>query len=251
MVRQRTMIFLSALALVLGACDKSKEGPRESYILIFLPRECTAMQITPLKDSVLSTVGKDGKTVSWHSEESIDNGSVAADKFILTLKTFSEDGKTTANITDLETQLDHDYRRSRATKSSEDADLVMTKANLVNWEYRVTGVKDFKIIALSQLFGQPAGTSLNKYFKIHRFDPKQIISYRTKDLIWGYSDEEEIENIALWLSLEPMAPPAIYFRFNTIPAEIPADVEFVAVLETTDNKVLRDTLQVRLKLIDE
>ena len=115
------------------------------------------------------------------------------------------------------------------------------------WEYRVTGVKDFRIEAMSPLFGQAAGTSLNRYFSIFEFRPKQVISYSTRSLVWGYHSKNKLESIDKWLSLQPMAPPAIIFRLNTTPQEVPAHVKFITVLETTEGNVLRDTTEVYIR----
>lgn len=118
---------------------------------------------------------------------------------------------------------------------------------LLPWEYRVTGVKNFRIEVMSPLFGQAVGTSLNRYFSIFEFRPKQVISYRTKRLAWGYRSKNKIETIEKWISLQPMAPPAIVFRLNATPPEVPAHVKFVSILETTDGKVLRDTTEVNIR----
>ena len=69
---------------------------------------------------------------------------------------------------------------------------MMVSTNLISWEYRVTGVKDFNIVATTPLFGQAAGTSLNRHFIISEFLPKQIISYRTQSLGMGLSLKEEM-----------------------------------------------------------
>ncbi len=115
------------------------------------------------------------------------------------------------------------------------------------WEYRVTGVKNFRIEAMSSLFGQAAGTSLNRYFSIYKMIPKQVISYRTRNLVWGYRFKEKLESIDKWLSLQPMAPPAIIFRLNATPQEVPARVKFITILETTEGNVLRDTTEVDIR----
>ena len=115
------------------------------------------------------------------------------------------------------------------------------------WAYRVTGVKDFRIVSLSPLFGQPAESSLNDYFSIYEFSPRQIISSRTKTLLWGYSDKRMVANIGQWLSMEPMAPPVVMFRLKRRPEELPIKTKLVSILETTEGKVLRDTLEVELR----
>lgn len=146
----------------------------------------------------------------------------------------------------LEEKLQDDYLKglgnSRNSRSSG-----LDFLYLLPWEYRVTGVKNFRIEAMSPLFGQAVGTSLNRYFSIFEFRPKQVISYRTKSLAWGYRSKNKIETIEKWISLQPMAPPAIIFRLNATPPEVPAHVKFVSILETTDGKVLRDTTEVNIR----
>jgi lipoprotein len=146
----------------------------------------------------------------------------------------------------LEEKLQDDYLKglgnSRDSRSSG-----LDFLYLLPWEYRVTGVKNFRIEAMSPLFGQAVGTSLNRYFSIFEFRPKQVISYRTKSLAWGYRSKNKIETIEKWISLQPMAPPAIIFRLNATPPEVPARVKFITVLETTEGNVLRDTTEVDIR----
>ena len=146
----------------------------------------------------------------------------------------------------LEKKLQDDYLErwgnSRGSRSS-GLDFVY----VLQWEYRVTGVKNFRIEAMSPLFGQAAGTSLNRYFSILEFRPKQVINYRTRGLVWGYHSKNKLESIDKWLSLQPMAPPAIIFRLNATPQEVPARVKFITVLETTEGNVLRDTTEVNIR----
>ena len=146
----------------------------------------------------------------------------------------------------LEEKLQDDYLKgwgnSRGSRSS-GLDFVY----LLPWEYRVTGVKNFRIEAMSPLFGQAPGMSLNRYFSIFEFRPKQVISYRTRNLAWGYRSKNKLETIDKWLALQPMAPPAIIFRLNATPQEIPARVKFITVLETTEGNVLRDTTEVNIR----
>ena len=118
---------------------------------------------------------------------------------------------------------------------------------VLQWEYRVTGVKDFRIEAMSPLFGQAAGTSLNRYFSILELRQKQVINYRNRGLVWGYHSKNKLESIDKWLSLQPMAPPAIIFRLNETPQEVPARVKFITILETTEGNVLRDTTEVDIR----
>ena len=124
---------------------------------------------------------------------------------------------------------------------------LIPEANLKPWEYRVTGVKDFKIMALTPLFGLPAETSLNRFFTIHELAPKQIVSSQSKRLAWGYRSKDQVTSIDQWLAMRPTAQPVMMLRLNTVPQEVPVKTRFVTVLTTTEGKELRDTLQVLLK----
>ena len=47
--------------------------------------------------------------------------------------------------------------------------------------------------------------------------------------------------------MEPMAPPVVMFRLKRRPEELPIKTKLVSILETTEGKVLRDTLEVELR----
>ena len=151
-------------------------------------------------------------------------------------------------IRPLEKEMIRDYRIGIAGPDAmKPAKPGVMDMNLMPWEYRVTGVKDFKIMALTPLFGLPAETSLNHFFTFHEFKPKQIISHESKRLVWGYRSQDRVTSIAQWLSMRPMAQPVMMLRLNTVPQEVPVKTRFVTVLTTTEGKELRDTLQVLLK----
>ncbi len=250
--------------------------PRESVTLHFRPRVCTQMFTLPLEDvEVVEDVL--GKVYRRHEFVRIKGKAVEASKFLLWMMTGADDLKDmpddpdvraedyengydseysarkkapllAPSIPQLERQLREDFRiwvgGSRSLASgSKGVDAVARKT----WPYRVTGVKDFRIISLSPLFGQPAESSLNDYFIIDEFSPRQIISYRRKALLWGYSDKGKVTTIRQWLSMEPMAPPTVIFRFKSRPEELPIKTKLVSILETTEGKVLRDTLEVELR----
>jgi len=266
------------LFLSMGASSCGDREPRGNHAaLYFRPRVCTQMFTLPLEDvEVVEDVL--GKVYRRHEYVRIKGKAVEASKFLLWMMTGADDLKDTRldypemealtyqeqydldhpgrkkapllapSIPHLEGQLRDDFRKwasgSRGLASgSKGLDAVARKA----WPYRVTGVKDFRIISLSPLFGQPAESSLNDYFIIHEFRPRQIISYRRKALLWGYSDKDKVTNIRQWLSMEPMAPPVAMFRLKRRPEELPIKTKLVSILETTEGKVLRDTLEVELK----
>jgi len=78
-------------------------------------------------------------------------------------------------------------------------------------------------------------------------DRRYCLTPRTKTLLWGYSDKRMVTNIGQWLSMEPMAPPVVMFRLKRRPEELPIKTKLVSILETTEGKVLRDTLEVELR----
>ena len=235
----------------------------------------------PLEDvDIVRDVG--GKVYRRHEYRRVKGKEVRAERFILWLMTGADDlnpqeakssdrepimiegdydfefsgrerkrnMKLAPSISTLERQLQNDYNRPdrewRTLSSGHDGGFAH---DLRPWPYRVTGVKDFRIISLSPLFGQPAESSLNDYFTIDddEFRPRQIISYRRKALLWGYSDKDKVTNIRQWLSMEPMAPPAVMFRLKSRPEELPIKTKLVSILETTEGKELRDTLEVELR----
>lgn len=268
----RNIATMLSLVVLFTACKK-EPVPKGNFSLRFYPRVCTQMVTLPMqaKDTVYT-----GPIDSWvvHFIGKVENNSVDAKKFILWMMTGTDDLKPfidsfpnrrgmeyervyhsplverplAERIPSLERQLDYDYRNYSSRRSTSMTGTSNKQAtNLIPWEYRVTGVKDFKIVALSTLFGQPAGTTLNRFFSIHSFEPRQVISYRRKNLLWGYSDKSNLTNLAQWLSMEPMAPPIIMFQLNSMPQELPKEVQFVSTLETMDGKILRDTVQIHLK----
>ena len=272
--------ILLALVAVLGASscgDRSIRGGGTT--LHFYPRVCTQMFTLPQEEvDIVEEAG--GKVYRRHEYRRVKGKAVRAERFILWLMTGADDlnlqeakssdrepiaiegdydfefsgrerkrnMKLAPSIPTLERQLQNDYtqwgRGFRGLSSTHDSGLAH---DLRPWPYRVTGVKDFRIISLSPLFGQPAESSLNDYFIIDEFSPRQVISYRRKALLWGYSDKGKVTNIRQWLSMEPMAPPAVIFRLKRRPEELPIKTKLVSILKTTEDKELRDTLEVELK----
>ena len=140
----------------------------------------------------------------------------------------------------LESQLKEDYMKHLDIKSS-------LRLFPIPWPYRVSGLKNFRIVALSPLFGESPETSLNKHFEIEDIYPYQIVSQKTKALMIGYLDNIKLRDISEWIYMEPLVPVSITFRMKEKPQELPARVSFVSILETTDNKILRDTVSVSLE----
>ena len=240
-------LFLLVYALSLcTSCKKEEVQLRDTGLgFEYYPRQCNNIATLALENH---------QGYFWEQTPKVGQP-IKAQDFLLCL--FTTNGPLKAQIAEypnlfpetykkLERLLGDDYYRgvvkTRST-NQEGLDWFFIK----RWEYRVTGVKDFNIVATTPLFGQAAGTSLNPYFSIFEFHPKQIITHTTQSLVWGYRSQNKVETIAQWLALKPMAPPVIVFRFNAIPPEVPAHVKFVSILETTDGKVLRDTTEVEIR----
>ena len=216
------IIFISGTLLMLlgmSSCGDTREI-RETFSMHFQPRECSQIITLPLRyKEIPGTAGN--KHFVTKTTEMLEDGAVEADRFILWMMTGEDDlkelraeypnlkSKEYENVYEtyhtmkerelkaphmrpLEQQLEHDYRSyissTRALSTSSDS---KATAYPRPWPYRVTGVKDFRIISLSPLFGKPAESSLNDYFTIDEFRPRQIISYRRKALLWGYSDKDK------------------------------------------------------------
>jgi hypothetical protein len=123
----------------------------------------------------------------------------------------------------------------------------MDMTAMLNWAYRVTGLRDFRIVAHTPLFGQPAESDVTKFFSILEFDPHQIISSRTNKLVWGIESEEEVTDIRQWIRMEPYAPPAIVLKPNREMTSEPIAASLEVILTTTEGNEVRSTMEVRLK----
>lgn len=262
----RKLLLLTLLLLttsLLASCKGDNDNITESISFIYKPSVCDVIRMSACSINYKIYSGKaspspmDSASISstqlglWMMtgdsallEMTKEEPNESLSYYERTYSSYSMQGKRVfaTQFSKLERILFEDYSKQRDSRSNHDE----VAARVIPWEYRVTGVKDFRIEATTPLFGQPAGTSLNKYFSIFEFRLKQIISYHTKSLVWGYQSHNKVERIDQWLALKPMAPPAIVFRLNSVPPEVPTRVSFVSILTTTDGKELRDTTMVRL-----
>lgn len=257
-------VILLLVSCFFGACQEKEENIEGGLALHFYPTECQSI--------ATGTCVLTGQSYYERKFPNVDSSGVEASKLGLWMMTGEKNlsklitaephrelsylegryqyvdipREKASRLYHLEEKLQDDYLKgwvnSRGSRSSG-----LDFLSLQPWEYRVTGVKEFRIEAMSPLFGQAAGTSLNRYFSIFEFRPKQVISYRTRSLVWGYRSKNKLESIDKWLSLQPMAPPAIIFRLNATPPEVPAHVKFITILETTEGNVLRDTTEVDIR----
>jgi len=242
------LFFVGAIS-----CDRKKE-PEGNYFLEFRPRECNFIFAVP---GYIEKTVYQGNTYSDYKFYSETN-SFPPQSFFLNVETHNmnieklfselEDAYSEVSlnldepIPDLETQIELNYRKKNATSS--DLKSALDYTAMIVMEYRIDGVRNFKISALDKLFDQEPGTSLNEYFKIIRYDPDFIASSDTHNLLYGFSDKDKPEAIDEWLSLSPLSPAQMYFAFREVPDDLPDSIQFVVEMETDKGKVLRDTSQV-------
>ncbi|WP_036789215.1 hypothetical protein [Porphyromonas canoris] len=260
------------LTLIATSCFKEPTTAPDVH-LIFYPRECKHILASSLQYKTEKIKGND----TWTFIDTIQDGQVEAKKFILSIMTGSDnlpllpefikmmkatslqyhegynlmlnnasvhfESDLASHIIPLERQLRDDYVNSSPRKRIDGRTLTTL---LEDWNYRVTGIKSLSIKAETTLFGQPSGTELKQYFYIDRLNPKQIVSYKSKSLLWGYSDEEKITNIDQWLSMGPMASPEMRLCLKSTPPEVPMDVTFIIEMETVEGRKMKATTQIRL-----
>ncbi|WP_036789213.1 hypothetical protein [Porphyromonas canoris] len=259
------------MTLIATSCFKEPTTAPDVH-LIFYPRECKHILASSLQYKTEKIKGND----TWTFIDTIQDGQTEAKKFILSIMTGSDnlpllpkytkekestplryyewynfmlkkpsvnaESDLASHIIPLERQLRDDYINSLPRKRIDGKMATLLR----DWNYRVTGIKSLSIKAETTLFGQPAGEELKQYFHIDRLDPKQIVSYKSKNLLWGYSDEEKITNIDQWLSMNPMASPEMRLCLRSTPPEVPTDVTFIIEMETVEGRKMKATTQIRL-----
>lgn len=265
--------FLTLFSVaILVSCKKNNNPNTEHFHFSFKPRTCEKIIIFPCKLTLVNGATEKGVvTLGSQSVKATDYilALFSGDRMIDSIRkycNFTTPDKTldqpehilyfdanlvAPNLT-LENQLESDYRRysSNGYKTSSSARSVYANdnniafASIIPWPYRTTGVKNFTITALSTLFGKAPGSSLNSYFNIHDFNPRQIINYQTKQLAWGYNDVVKVQSIDQWLSLKPTAQPLMYLNPNTVPPEVPGIVKLVVTLELENGLLTSDTTTV-------
>ena len=265
------MKYLFLLACVLGmstSCKKEDHTMTESGLAFrFYPRQCSSIATFAAENSQAHNYFEHPPKVGYATKAQdfllclfttngpikeivAENPNLSLQSYFMMTQRNTSKFPTESPNKKLELLLGDDYYRGEILEDKKTRGTHQNELDMVyfqHWEYRLTGVKDFNIVATTPLFGQAAGTSLNPYFSIFEFYPKQIITHTTQSLVWGYRSQNKVETIAQWLALKPMAPPVIVFRFNAIPPEVPAHVKFVSILETTDGKMLRDTTEVEIR----
>lgn len=266
-MKTKTLWFLPMLLCFCLACGKEEQPPEGGFTLLFQPQECTHVYSFPVwqdqqdyhtlsknshsvssdKFRLILVTGGSANFINDYSEYIKNAGS--KEKTILHLAIYHDKSKKVLapSILEIERQLDRDYR---TRIGDEEEQQTMTGGDAMYfkpWHYRTTGIRHLSITADKPLFGQPAGTSLNPFFSIHELIPKQIISYKTKRLLWGYRDRKSIGNIDKWLSMSPMAQPTMILKLNAKPQETPCAISFTTTMETVNGEKLTHSFTVKLE----
>ncbi len=261
-----TSTFFILLIVLLIACKK-KEIP-DNLMMKFFPRKCNYMWVVTSENVKMTSPAGDYFELGKISPDQ----SVKADNFRLLIHTSNIDTlfdnyfdilsieftpydfhqeESLVNLWDLdpsnpvlEDQLktDFQFKETETKSSARESEAI----HIFNWEYRTTGIEQFKITANKKIFGQEPGNNLNDYFEIVALEPTQIISSERKELVYGYSDWNGRMSIAQWLDFKPMAQPTMILKLNTIPAELPLDVEFAVLINSNNKTIVSTALQTLL-----
>jgi hypothetical protein len=253
----KRFILLSILVISIASCkDVTNNG--EGFSFYFKPRKATFVYVDPGKRKIAYYDGG----YKYIRYESLSGDEVSINDLFLTVGTLNYDsallrveGATDMEmssfhnsflddpIPEVEEQIEEDYRKylsSFAKPSGLDA------MNLIQFEYRTTGIRNLTIKTIdTPLFGKPAGESLNDFFKIVRYDPSVIVSSSTNRLVYGYSEQIYPESIAEWLHLSPLAQSKMYLETKASPGiTSPVSVQFEVQLETNEGIMICDTTRV-------
>lgn len=243
------IIALFLIFSVFYGCKKSENG-FEGYFLEFRPRAVSYVFLYPGVSS--KNTYKDKEYTEYKILE--NEGQVVGQNFFLSINTHNVDLKNTEvdllwnllqtkldePISSLEQMIKIDYQRKANAKS---ASIASDKANLVEMEYRTTGIQKLFIKALDAgLFGLSAGSDLSANFEVIKYDPDFVASAQTHTLLYGFSSNDKPTAVDEWVSLKPLAQPAMYVRFKAIPPELPVSTRFVVEIVTDDDRLLADTI---------
>jgi hypothetical protein len=242
---------------------KDEYDDRGNYFLDFRPRECAYVFIIPGWSAPMYDPYNDFHFVEY---KNIENNSVNHEQFFVSIQTSNNDRHIFSQypmpvyyldmsdnldepIPSLEQQIERDFAQmNKKSSSSPSSTEGLAYTNMIEMEYRLTGIRNFKITALdASLFGKAEGESLNDFFDIIRYEPQIIASSETHNLLMGFTTpaDELPSSIDEWLSLKPLGQPTMYLQPNTpLGVSLPVEVRFAIEVETNEGAVLRDTTSV-------
>nr|WP_319572947.1 hypothetical protein [uncultured Draconibacterium sp.] len=250
-------VLIFAMLCCLGlSCERDEEDVIGGTVYEFIPRECKYIKAEH------AYVKDNGETPSGDRSYSVEaltgEKKVKNSNYVLFLLTSNHsfpnipENYDYVNLPHYEQETgddllidEHDYemerqieaflKRDRTLKSSS-----LLYTNLVDIEYRLTGVKNLNIYSTSSLlYNNPQGTNLNEHIKITGvsngfvFDQnKQLIDLTNKDM-----------GLEQYLGYSPIASAFMYLRFTSVPPEAPVETRFVIEMEMTGGEILRDTTE--------
>lgn len=238
-------LSICLLCSILASCNKENVDNTESFSLNFYPREVSNTWISPgIKVKNAFTI--DGEQITAYDFRQSESDQFSANELFLSICTSNEaprkgqfivaggDDSKGEHIPALERQIETDYRD------------MPTRANVVTMEYRTNGVKAITITADKTLFGVPAGSSLNDYLTIAKYEPDYICGTNLQ-VLYGKGDQNKPTEIASWLQLKPLAQPNMFLSLSSIPEELPQEVCFsVTLITDKDNTLTYTTKPIRI-----
>jgi hypothetical protein len=258
----KKLFLLCGFLLMVWTCKKDEDRVMGGYFIKFLPRKVAFHGIGPMQ-KIVTHYPEYGYSVTQYNSLPEDN-SVRFGQFVIGSGTLNFDTQTVNDTTingyirdsldnpipKLEQQIERDYAQRNKLRRSSSSSVSGGQLSVVmiTMEYRITGVRNFKLSAVgAPLFGKPEGESLNDFFNIVKYEPQIIASSQTHNLLMGFSTpaEELPASIDEWLSLQPLAQPHMVLQPNaSLGVLLPVAVRFAVEMETDEVLVLRDTTEV-------
>jgi hypothetical protein len=275
-MRHYTILLAAAALLTLSvtACRDDKPDIKTEEIYKYYPEVCDQFIALPAYDRVEEKVFGNGekKEVHFLEREDHEEGVPATDFaiWIMTGGGYLKEVKETAlaryqmSFSKLESM----YNKQRTDDQlapgipqveqilkeegifPSDLSRVLTRAvtTVYGYSYRVTGLRDLRIITKTPLYGQPEGADVTRFFSIVNVSPDQIFSSKTMQMEWDGRSREHPTDISEWIAIEPLAPITLALRTTMVPSEeLPVDASLEVILTTVEGKELRDSFEVHLK----
>lgn len=111
--------------------------------------------------------------------------------------------------------------------------------------YRTSGIKDVKITCLdNKLLFDGKEKVLRDILDVYFITNNIIVTYDTKEIIYGKNSKPHRFSLNEWLDLKPMAQTSFVLKFTKKPSNLPLDVRFKIDMETTEGLIVSDTTSV-------
>lgn len=246
-------LLLLSTALLFNSCEQEHV---EFYDFVFTPRACKFIKVEPAS---IQDANPTGDSIAEFIIEK-QNASIKAQDFSLRISTmnFNIDSIQKFNVADYKQLLNNTDKRMKGLEeiiynnyilaSRTNKNIPLDVKSIIFIEYRITGVKSFNIKSLdATLFDEAQGSSLNAYFKIKKFAPDFIASFKSSNVEYGFDNSNKPSDIDTWLSLLPLANESMYLTISRKPDRLPLTTRFLVEMETVDgNKISYTTGKVTL-----